>query len=228
MLHNGIKHKGVIFTDSLIPALLSGAKVQTRRPVSSNVLKKIRLLSDLKEIPPLDAFRKFPEAYQSMVRHFCPLGQVGDLIYARETYLPDPPSDHEAWSDDDSIHTHYSWAGCGSKVSEVPQRLRHPDYVIYRATWEYDPAKLCWRPSIHMPKWASRIWLEVTDVSFEPLMEITPADALAEGIEHRTMNDPRYEFYQLWDQLYGDGKHAENPYVWAVKFRRVERPDVVD
>ena len=91
-----------------------------------------------------------------------------------------------------------------------------------------------WRPSIHMPRWASRITLKITDVRVQRVQEITPADCLSEGVEYerhgKGLGDACDEirmiqsFINLWDSLNakrGFGWES-NPYVWAIEFERVE------
>jgi len=107
-----------------------------------------------------------------------------------------------------------------------------------------------WRPSIFMPRWASRLELEITEVRVERLNAITEADAIAEGIEqrescawnnylfqtahpkrgekitdeqHRIRGyvDPRESYRSLWESINGPGSWALNPYVWALTFRRI-------
>ena len=88
-----------------------------------------------------------------------------------------------------------------------------------------------WRPSIHMPRWASRITLEITDIHVERLQEISYADAMAEGVEFwhhaETLKglaaccEHRYEFEDLWTSINGPGSWDANPWVWVVEFRRV-------
>ncbi|NYT22988.1 hypothetical protein H0A73_05195 [Alcaligenaceae bacterium] len=86
-----------------------------------------------------------------------------------------------------------------------------------------------WRPSIHMPLWASRITLEITGVRVERLLEISSADALAEGVNvHPDHHDkpassvysPVQAFRDLWEDINGAGAWTENPWVWVVEFRR--------
>ncbi len=72
-----------------------------------------------------------------------------------------------------------------------------------------------WRPSIHMPRWASRITLEITKVRVERLQDISEEDAKAEGSAYRT------EFRDIWRSIYGDGSWAHNPWVWVIEFRRI-------
>ena len=108
----------------------------------------------------------------------------------------------------DRIYVRETWAKC--KVS---------GRYIYRATlYSLFADLLNWRPSLHMPKAAARIWLEVTGVRAEPLQHITVRDAAAEGCG--TMRD----FPRVWDGCYGKTPYSwkSNPFVWVVEFRRVE------
>ena len=108
--------------------------------------------------------------------------------------------------------------------------------IAYRATTPADwPEEGRWRPSIHMPRWASRILLEITDVRVERLNAISEEDAQAEGMEltgwRPTYSDPDsggevmtpYDnFAELWSSIYGDGSWQANPWVWVISFKRVE------
>lgn len=104
--------------------------------------------------------------------------------------------------------------------------------VIYRATADpcYVPSR--WRPSIFMPRWASRITLELTGIRVERVQEITEEDAIAEGVSesHSVGRDgigvchtAKYHYAQLWDKI--NGKRAPwhvNPWVWVLTFRRIK------
>lgn len=86
----------------------------------------------------------------------------------------------------------------------------HPHGVIYRK-----------RPSIHMPRWASRITLEVTGVRVERLQDISTHDCWAEGIPSSPDVNPRHEYEELWTSINGPGSWKVNPWVWCIEFRRV-------
>lgn len=102
------------------------------------------------------------------------------------------------------------------------------EYQNERGTWR-------WRPSIHMPRWASRILLEVTDVRVERLQDISEEQALAEGVRGEPCDHARQAcadigcwgdtakgaFGFLWESLNGEGSWAENPWVWVVEIKRV-------
>lgn len=108
--------------------------------------------------------------------------------------------------------------------------------IAYRATTPADwPEEGRWRPSIHMPRWASRILLEITDVRVERLNAISQENAQAEGMEltgwRPTYSDPDsggevmtpYDnFAELWSSIYGDESWKANPWVWVIEFKRVK------
>ena len=82
-----------------------------------------------------------------------------------------------------------------------------------------------WKPSIHMPKWAARIWLEVTGVRVERLQAISRGDAMTEGCPFPNMADgeaPREWFAEVWKSTGGDWD--ANPWVWVIDFKRIEKP----
>lgn len=102
-----------------------------------------------------------------------------------------------------------------------------------------------WKPSIFMPKEASRIFLRVKSVRVEHLTVITPEDAIAEGIEKvptphltgvefawrdyghkdRLLSDPVASYRSLWDAINGRGSWDKNPWVWVIEFERIEKPE---
>jgi hypothetical protein len=125
---------------------------------------------------------------------------------------------------------------------------RDPTTVLYRADGEAHEQEIethdgsPWRPSIHMPRWASRILLEITEVRVERLQDISEADARAEGVggpisvdgwdeqrkeffspEEYARFDSRRRFRLLWNVINGPESWDQNPWVWALTFRRVEK-----
>lgn len=109
--------------------------------------------------------------------------------------------------------------------------------IAYRATTPADwPEEGRWRPSIHMPRWASRILLEITDVRVERLNSIHDVDAMREGIQNLTTcshadfgipgvvnaQHPVRAFQLLWESIYGADSWRANPWVWVIEFKRVE------
>ncbi len=92
---------------------------------------------------------------------------------------------------------------------------------FYRADDEHFMPPCGWKPSIHMPRMASRITLEVTGVRVERLQDISAGDAWAEGISFSPDVDPVHEYQDLWEQINGPGSWSTNPWVWVVEFRRL-------
>ncbi len=121
----------------------------------------------------------------------CPYGVPGDRLWVRETW-----------------HTPY-----GTRV-------------FYRADHLHDPKGdrqhgIAWTPSIHMPRWASRITLEVTEVRVERLQDISEADARSEGVTPADCCDAHYHgFRLLWESINGPGSWDANPWVWVMSFRK--------
>ncbi|HAV1918819.1 TPA: hypothetical protein JG954_000132 [Enterobacter hormaechei subsp. steigerwaltii] len=129
----------------------------------------------------------------------CPFGAVGDRIWVRETFSPVP--DHE------------EPAGCSA--------------ILYAADGNGPYGK--WVPSIHMPRWASRITLEITGVRVERLNSISDSDASKEGccIADMESGDCLSDvFARLWTSIYGDESWKVNPWVWVIEFKVV--PNVQD
>jgi hypothetical protein len=102
--------------------------------------------------------------------------------------------------------------------------------AFYRADNKAAPDDVRWRPSIHMPRWASRITLRITDIRVERLQDISEDDARAEGVKpldyaaHHVADGcgARIAFEQLWNTINGPGAWEANPWVWVVAFERVK------
>jgi hypothetical protein len=140
----------------------------------------------------------------------CPHGEVGDRLYVRETWRP---------------HGDAPLSECTG-----PE-----DIMFHAGVDEFEAGIFKWRPNIHMPKWAARIWLEVTAVRVERLQDITEDQARAEGVQwwgpiagdwrHASNSklDALPGFMSLWDGLAKTGTQwADNPWAWVVEFQRAE------
>lgn len=150
-----------------------------------------------------------PEFVACPENSMCPYGQPGDQLWVRES--------HWWFKDEHDPVTGY-----------FPPKLTAED-VEYRADGE-KPVRI-WRPSIHMPRWASRITLEITGVRVERVQDISNADALAEGVDghdfsmsHAAGCGPSAlgAFRELWESINGPGSWQANPWVWVVEFKRVQ------
>lgn len=203
--------RGMIFNAEMVRAILGGRKTQTRRVLTPRQLKMIDAASSIGECYPLDSGQRH-ENSQSYYREWCPFGVPGDRIWVRETFA----------------------TGLCTKTT-----------LAYRATHKREDLEdgwnetIKWTPSIHMPRWASRILLEITGVRVERLNSISQEDAQAEGMEltgwRPTYSDPDsggevwtpYDnFAQLWESIYGEGSWQANPWVWVIEFKVV--PNVHD
>lgn len=225
--------RGMIFNAEMVRALLSGRKTQTRRPIK---WKQTRFT----EIGEREDGSKWPWSEDAEHAcdfwHPCPFGAVGDRIWVREAYrFPASLDDVSPTGVGEmAVATGYRkpWAPTfyeftctfsdGWKGFETPPKVS-------------DAGKL--RPSIHMPRWASRILLEITDVRVERLNAIGEEDARAEGIiDGGCLNcgepepcecanpepDATDAFAYLWQSIYGQESWNANPWVWVIEFKRVE------
>lgn len=199
----------ILFSAPMVRALLAGTKTQTRREA-----KKLVRHPDLGNLYTAGALVMEHEP-RHVIERACPYGQPGDRLWVRESWMPDPPID-DSWAST-------QWAGCrDGKIAGVPERFRHPRFCNYAADWLHGPVS--WTPSIHMPRWASRILLEITDVRVERLQDITRGDAMAEGCPFPNManaTSPRDWYAALWEEINGGGSWDANPWVWVVEFKRI-------
>jgi hypothetical protein len=223
----------------MIRAILDGTKTQTRRvaPVSSldiqehdegMVTWRVAFSKPIKGTLASYSGGKFStdQACRIVASQFSPYGQPGDRLWVRETWQG-PLFDYEQWDDYHADRKqfetpkHCVYAADGGPV---PEFATEDDEIVQR-----------WRPSIHMPRWASRITLEVTGVRIERLKDVSEADALAEGIvrlpdggfglpagEHYHLTDPRESYWSLWEAIHGPGSVEADPWVWVVEFKRLE------
>lgn len=210
------KERPILFSGEMVKAILDGRKTQTRRICKGP--KKLRNAPEGSRFYTVvgrnaageldnDVARVMPDWAMESLLTECPYGQPGDRLWVRESFaLVNPLS------------------GCDKNC-----RPDHDHGVRYAATWTKSHSTE-WKPSIHIPRWASRINLEITGVRVERLQEISEADAMSEGIqllngrytfngglwEERTARDA---FKALWHKINGEVSWFANPWVWVVEFR---------
>lgn len=226
----------------MVCAILEGRKTQTRR------ILKFPETNAPPEVP--DRFR--PEYYT----HPCPYGQPGDRLWVRETWallenalgLSSPSwcveTAYRASIDGEYPHTgEVSFTEGSTKVVASSVDMKLPDGSHKFASCTGRLRGLLgsidrWRSSIHMPRWASRITLEVVSIRVERLQDISEEDAKAEGVDYqaeekdafagwysadRTVlyDTAKLAFQSLWQSINGPGSWDANPFVWVVEFKRI-------
>lgn len=225
-----MKERGMIFNADMVRAILAGRKTQTRRPMKNQP----QIRDGFWRMDGAGWGNKF-EYIQSgngvrqslSLANHCPFGLPGDRLWVRETFA--------TLGNEDGCPI--DWNGklvkCGgpeaARIYRASCEQKPGDYGLWSipddAFWKPHTEDMkyegSWVPSIHMPRWASRITLKITGVRVERLKDISASDALDEGIQHMTMNCPRHEFFQLWNSIYGDMAHETNPWIWVITFRRV-------
>lgn len=204
-----MKEHPILFSGAMVRALLrdENPKTQTRRIVKPQFEREPVDVID--GVPSWDAPTNYDGEVQINTTRGkpCPYGVPGDRLYVRETWQH---SNHPLGPYDEDCLVFY-------RADYLDDPLG-PD--LERSS---DGIRRQWRPSIHMPRAASRITLEVTDVRVERLNDISDADVRAEGVESSDNSIHPYAFAygQLWEELNGKGSWYANPWTWVIEFRRV-------
>lgn len=206
-----MKERPILFNGPMVRAILAEQKTQTRRAVKPQPHAGVR------HSPFVPS--GLEDGHGRELR--CPYGQPGGRLWVREAHAIVP-------------RTAYAHS---KGVEQVLRPDCDHDAAVFREGWERSkPGR--WRPSIHMPRWASRITLEVTGVRVERLQDISDAECTAEGIDQcdglgsasevldlarrlGTFSDPLLRYATLWEQINGPGSWGDNPWVWVVEFRRL-------
>ncbi|EKF9564348.1 hypothetical protein O1C52_001416 [Vibrio cholerae] len=195
----------MIFNTHMVKALMAGDKRVTRRPVKIDYERGMN--------GPVVRGRNGEVSVLSFapIAGLCPFVNFGDLIYVRETFR---------------LFNHSDECGCSDYCSCPPSGT-----PVYFANCGGD-SESKWKPSIHMPRAASRLTLKVTDVRVERVQDITEEQAIKEGInKHHQLpafkspigyhTSPVYAFEELWNSIYGNWE--ENPYVWVIEFEVIHQ-----
>lgn len=216
--------KPILFNDEMVRAILDGRKTQTRRVMKPQ--PRVARFGETHPTRPNGVIGHVDGAlgggdyhvwqgprFQAGLTHggvYLALNQCqyqpGDRLWVREAFRPYPPQSGNAWE--------ILYAADAEIIKyEAPSTYRPTLYNYER-----------WYPSIHMPRWASRITLEITDVRVQRLRDISEDDALAEGIQWDARMLPfSFYFMELWDSIAKPGvQWSDNPWVWAISFQMVE------
>lgn len=194
----------ILFSAEMVQAILAGNKTQTRRvfkQVECRSCKNVGEIHKLKKDGSM-SIRPCPKCHGETK---CPHGQVGDRLWVRETWSTHACFDDVSSAKLKAISFHY-WADGNIKTGKV-------------------------RPSVHMPRLASRILLEITNIRVERLQSISEHDAIAEGCDNSkseaAISQGWYEkpvkaFFRLWESINGRESLDANPWVWVITFKVVE------
>jgi hypothetical protein len=225
-----MKERPILFNGAMVRALLDGSKTQTRRvmkpqpePTPADYPGPAGHWWPSNEVQSMvhveQAMQNKHGGWGGFVETLCPYGQPGDRLWVRETWadlaeLSDGNYERQAIYRADDIEMYGD--------EDEPVNVTAPD--------------MRWRPSIHMPRWASRILLEIVSVRVERLQDISEDDAKAEGAwpdpsivrkvaEHFKCDifsvRPSLAYRMLWESINGAGSWDANPWVWVVEFKRV-------
>ena len=217
-----MKERPILFGAPMVRSLLDGTKSQTRRVVKMPPSWDCIVYADWGNgwWPYRSDDGESPNYDNNEIPLNCPYGRPGDRLWVRETFM--------------DLH------GTGVEhVDTAGRRLRYAFAADHRPGSYGDEARkdygLKWKPSIHMPRAASRILLEIVSVRVERLQGISEADARAEGIAKTKAGfwslygqrdvdgtySPRASYQALWESINGAGSWDANPWVWVVEFKRV-------
>lgn len=234
----------ILFSAPMVLALLAGKKRQTRRIVSPGSTK----LDDDGHcffcglLPEIDEQHICPPGFWASRS---PYGKPGDRLWVKETFAPCAApalKGHVHYRADGAVGLRQQTNGGDSWWARSGHTLGLADKTLH-GVWVGPPKK--WKPSIFMPRGASRITLEVTDVRVERLQAITATDAIAEGIERGPepaphmkvtagwrdyarardlggVSGPVESYRSLWESINGGNSWTANPWVWVIKFNRCE------
>jgi hypothetical protein len=205
-----MKERPILFSGEMVRAILEGRKTMTRRVVKVNG-DLPKTITD-RSIVPYNGTGEQLQRALNFAGHKCKYGEVGDRLWVKETFFNS--------RNDDTMPTYY----------------RADQFLYGPADWQYHQCP--WKPSIFMPRWASRITLEIVSVMVERLQDISEDEAKAEGIKQVTCgldetcfeyarNENAYStakqaFEALWKKINGAESWVANPWVWVIEFKKVE------
>jgi hypothetical protein len=213
------KERPILFSGPMIRAILEGQKTQTRRIVKRQRDMEFDV-NDPTYGPYWLSYATEADGEDAKVR--CPYGKPTDRLWVRETHrywFPD-------WIDPPAYPCRCRYKADDSLVELAVEREENLQFSTPEDVG-LDVESTKWRPSIFMPRWASRILLAITAIRVERLQNISGPDCWAEGIAYAGWDPERYgsllECYRdLWESTYGRGSWAANPWVWVVEFSRAQ------
>jgi hypothetical protein len=238
MSTTAVKERPIIFSAPMVRAILDGRKTQTRRIVKPQ--------PEPKEHEPGKHWWRSAAAQmmvdvegfligddETVPGCFCPYGNIGDRLWVRETVCI---LDRDHWWDSTEPKDHLYSLNTPRRNGCAYRSETDSDGESIRKGYGYK-----WTPAIHMPRWASRLTLELTEVRVQRVQDIghdgrRAAGVMAEGITPEQIaieqkwfhpdDAPAIAFSRLWESVNGKGSWSRNDWVWAITFRRVEATNV--
>lgn len=192
-----MKTHPILFSSEMIHAILTGKKTMTRRTKGLNKVNQCP--EDFEFYRIHNGVAKFCGRNNALNEVYikCPYGTPGDILWVRETFQ------HTRCLNINPEDDTYGYV-----------------YKADRQPWK-DIDGWKWKPGIHMPKEAARIFLKITDVGIERICDISDDDAIREGIISTA--SPRTSFKVLWEDINGPESWGANPWVWVVSFERIRK-----
>jgi hypothetical protein len=230
-----VSEKPIIFSGEMVRAILDGRKTQTRRVIKPQPVEWVKAIT----------FNEYLGEWQY-------LGYEGGMVTSSTGFPGQKPLKCPYGKPGDRLWVRKTWRRSFSQFGQLPDGIEFKanNLLVYfdksdsgvqaknAATEKNLPRDGRWRPSIHMPRWASRITLEITDIRVERVQNISFEDCRAEGCREDFKIDAtgcpfectgthygeKYHFIELWNSINakrGYGWYV-NPWVWVVEFRVIK------
>ena len=222
-----MKERPILFSAAMVRAILDGRKTQTRRIAKiSDPIEHAAINCQVVNFRKKTYWFNCQKSHPDHIANACPHGIFGDRLWVRE-----------------------SWSTHACLDNKKPSELINVNSYHYWADGEINTGKK--RPSIHMPRWASRIDLEITGIRVERLQDISEDDAKAEGAQRfdnipigtprpyrnepdrwsmenplntdYCLSTPRYAFANIFEKINGQGSWDKNPWVWVIEFKQITK-----
>ena len=200
-----MKFRPILFSTPIVQANLDGLKTQTRRTKGLEKVNDCYFQSLVHHATGRFTFvpnGNFNPTEEEVIEVKCPYGQVGDVLWVRESF--------------------------NKRIEEFPI---HKEVYVYKetmVTYNRPGASWKWKPSIHMPKEACRIFLKIKDIRVESLQDISRGDCMDEGCPFPNIanqTDPKAWYQNLWEKINGKESWYLNPWVWVIEFERIDKPE---
>ncbi|MGA4854155.1 hypothetical protein ACPC5U_12885 [Acinetobacter haemolyticus] len=211
-----MKERPILFSTAMVRAILEGRKTQTRRvmrrqPDAVEYFKRGEVTADTNAENAIlrcynnpKGFKKCASGWSASATYKTPFSEfnVGDRLWVRETF--------RFYDSDECPHADFP---CGCPRNGTP---------LFKASHDCGDGEK-WKPSIHMPRSACRLILEIANIRVERLIDISESDCLKEGVGSPILRDcKKPKFMQLWESINGADSWSENPWVWVIEFKVIQ------